>query len=869
MKKITRLLPVVFIILFHSCIKEEIPVPETGPEAAITIAAGTSASRSTRGFGDTDPADNTLEQLRILIFNGGGGSLVENIHIPDINVKNPYTIEIPTGTYDFVFIGNEDSDSGLTLLLDAFTTSNTISDLETLSFDAAAFDSSKKIPMAYTERGIQIIDDNTYKRVDDTANQTGTWEVLLKRLAMRLDVKITTENSVKAADFKKLVISNIPTHVPVLETDASGNTLYNGGASGSSSLTITKANGDTGSFDQNARGVYEWVASRLILPSTVFTSDAESDALTLECHYVQGETSVSPLKTGIDDYYQVPRNTFITATMAITPSLTVYVGVEDWDEKILEVFAGRNRELNVSEFSISITTNTRARIWFSSNMPEVTVSLQSGGSLDDYFKDLPDHNLHYDYDATTGMGSGYIDFMTCDGYDKGNIGGLMGGLPVNITAGGLTRTVSVSITDTGTNSSDKIGYFEYVGAFWRNDQVGERVITGRSTGTWTAEIVSGREWAVLGVGKSMDKGIYENPDDAENYPVDGDSYIVSGTGEVNFRIGAKSQNSGAPRYGRVRIITTSNSGSTTAYIYLRQGEEADYLMRPQDVGKNNYGTESSWGENEPRPLANKILPYNVTAANITGGSNLSNQTKIGKQQGVLVEYPTQAGAFFFWGESASTVYAIHPVNGTGSFGSSWSNTISNVYWDSLDQDVCPPGYRRPNNGTTGSTGKYDSAEYSEMMQTLWLNPEGVVSSSNTYNCYFGYYAAGFFDRRRIEDPVYGQSDGINTASAVDKSGSTVAYTGCLLFNPDEDFNASVFFPCPGIRLSSSNGILRYTGKQAYYWTSTAPSNAAGFAMHIISPETSSNGEFISRGGMNMKMTSPNRANGAFIRCVAE
>jgi hypothetical protein len=99
-----------------------------------------------------------------------------------------------------------------------------------------------------------------------------------------------------------------------------------------------------------------------------------------------------------------------------------------------------------------------------------------------------------------------------------------------------------------------------------------------------------------------------------------------------------------------------------------------------------------------------------------------------------------------------------------------------------------------------------------MRQSLWLSPSKSLSSTDTTsteNSIYGYYADGFYDRRKVDRT--NESNGI-----VAKGTHEVAYGGRLFFNPNT--MASLFFPVAGDR-SNANGTLQHEGLYGYYLTS--------------------------------------------------
>ncbi|MCD8174163.1 MAG: hypothetical protein LUD76_12055 [Alistipes sp.] len=219
----------------------------------------------------------------------------------------------------------------------------------------------------------------------------------------------------------------------------------------------------------------------------------------------------------------------------------------------------------------------------------------------------------------------------------------------------------------------------YVGAFWRHNQTGERLIRipyqNETAGEWTAIVIDGADWIKLDIKLSKDDirnggGITWDADespadmnekDAE-YQVTGNATTVSGnaTAErpIYFRIGLKStlpSAETAPRYGRVLI--QYNNGTSSAFLYIRQGEAADYLMRNGDPVPN--------GSITARTKTVKYSPYNLTSPEYIdgtrpGGTNSADHSQVGTRGGVFTEYPSQGGCFFPMGECVFTNVCVAP-----------------------------------------------------------------------------------------------------------------------------------------------------------------------------------------------------------------
>lgn len=430
----------------------------------------------------------------------------------------------------------------------------------------------------------------------------------------------------------------------------------------------------------------------------------------------------------------------------------------------------------------------------------------------------------------------------------------------------------------------------YVGAFWRAEQTGERVIKTANTGGWTACVAwmddnwdEGDIVLAAGLGDSEDILYTAAPGDAEVYQVTDGIAAASGTGEVLFRIGLKTTwnadaSTGSDNYSstvpaRYAVIVLSygtNYGSHQK-IFLRQGHEADYLMRNGDAA-----TSVASGWDGVRDQCVKFSPYNLTHPDLKSDpaldwTDIANHPRIPARASLttadapdyFTDFPSQAGAFFQWAVdptmtaingNAYTFYerrAYHPTapaTAITDWNTDYTFPNANAYWQQhattpleTTNETCPPGWRRPNDGSmTAAVGTSNNVAASEYRQSLWLNPQNSTTSSLD-NSAWGYYADGWFDRRAI-----------TSSSTVAAGTSTVAYRGRLFFNPDT--NAGLFIPAAGYRYTSS-GQLSYAGSGGYYWSSSANSTSYGWALYVYSSVASR--------GYN------DRSDGGSVRCVPE
>lgn len=442
--------------------------------------------------------------------------------------------------------------------------------------------------------------------------------------------------------------------------------------------------------------------------------------------------------------------------------------------------------------------------------------------------------------------------------------------------GGTPSDVAVNITQafTITGGGTVIPGNTYVGAFWRAEQTGERLIRiatpSGAHGAWSAQVYEYGDFAagdiVFSTDPSADGNVWtasENVDmnnttnDAA-YSVAGNDAFVSGTttagGYIFFRIGLKSKWSSNPAYNadtkpaRYAVVVISyNNNTKYQKLFLRQGHEADYLMRPGDPNSSGAAIADN------RSYARKFTPYNLTAEGYRSETSSAASIQLNPRGGTFTNYPSQAGAFFQWANATNIRYAYNPTNPTGAV-SGWQNNYPSTYWNTLgaDHETCPPGYHRPTDGIiTGNTA--GNAASSEMRQSLWRNPQ-TSATNNLDNSVWGYYADGFFDRRQIVSSV-----GTNPTAATAVAVNTVnaAYIGRLFFNSDPaslNYNASLFVPAAGYR-SYTDGQLFTAGSSGYYWSSSALSTTYGWSLNVYSG-------YAGQGGAD-------RSFGLAVRCVRE
>jgi len=350
----------------------------------------------------------------------------------------------------------------------------------------------------------------------------------------------------------------------------------------------------------------------------------------------------------------------------------------------------------------------------------------------------------------------------------------------------------------------------WVGTFHRWDQTGERIIKIRNTGEWQATVTQGASFIRLNGAGTTDANwgtslaaLGNDLGFDADYPVAGSAVSLSGHGIIYFRVGITDSLAywgAAPRYGVIEI-TTDNG---VRKIYVRQGEEADYVMRESDPNP---------AINEPnRPYAARFAPFNLAdPLRGTGGNNISMHNYmalVGVMDSLkFTDYPTQAGYFFQWNLGAgSDLKAYNPVNALLSI-SGWQTSAKPSWIRRLEP--CPVDYRHPNDSL-------QNPATSEIRQSWYATPNILNNSV------WGFYADGFFDRLTVGQSPNGVDStavSYNPSNLADPLNAEIAYAGRLVYNPSN--NASLFLPAPGIRAEViGSGALTHAGDIGAYWTSS-------------------------------------------------
>ena len=895
----------------HDSLEGREPV---GGETAYLVIQGAPLTRSV--FPPDADLDNHIATLRIMAFDPGTGQIKSNKRY---NASNGQVIrhEIEAGTYDFVFIANEPLDAGIFNALEGLTFR---SGLSSMSFSAAAINSTGSIPMSQEINNVDVLSNSNGANVNGDSDYTpgnthNPLQLRLRRLATRVDVVLESEVDLDAF-FKGITFSNVAASVPVIG-------MENGSATRSITRTFTLQNDSeyftkitTFTQDQQDRNItWAYRITRCILPYNNFSPVDEEDKAIL--FTVNMENRFSPycnLEKQADNF-TLERDDALLLTGVVKMPLELNIKVSPWGEEEAN-WNVQDRRLEVSDIDVSITDFNGARITFSSNLPKVHVLPELTGEniygtaadkavpteTEKVFNDLvlksgdtpvvdgtkttySTSRFSYTYDSATKSGYGYMDILL-DEYniDNSNAASFTSNYGTNgrqtnfklilsgedIYGGKLQREINVNTRQYGIRFlGNQWGvYGAYVGAFYRNNERGERIISTQmprnalgDLGWWDAEVLSGN--VVLSTTPSFDPSVgTDNPGDPERYPVVPNDFkeynlkfwrgangggsvdyqgpetgtFVAGRGRVYFRIGwnDSGDNTGNPEYATVRLSYTQagyNPGASypnmPGYIlYIRRGEEPDYIMRPEDA------IGSGVLQNESRSHARKFSPFNLTASTLTNSNFYPQIPALDANggKGVFVDYPSQGGAFFQWGLPMGNVYgqpsgysvasyfrrAYHPTipynpwnpsppypadYWTASYPSGyipvWAPTPTSDPSDpnygkyegdyGEEHEVCPEGYHRPSDGYTDRisyNGKFPnfliedgSGDYVDPTTITASTSLADITRTNTQTDYSSQISRSEWRQSLWKNPWEGESGGGSVNNSTNSSAIKVTREG--------------------------------------------------------------------------------------------
>lgn len=809
------------LCLLVSCTEQHLTSEETDEEATYILVQGANS------LGSTDPLDNEIKTLRIFAFRANGKCVSNVLYNATLNeiIEHP----INDGVYDFVFLANEPTSLNIQNMLN---TIGQYSDLGGVTYPESAFRADTPIPMFQEIKNVEVLPGKGGVKVDGGLVQNPL-RLRLDRLASRVDIMLEAEEDLTNY-FTGITISNVPDGIRLLSDD-------NGTFGRTKTREYTLANdGDyfsdpTLTAEQQARGI-KWVKhiTRFILPFNNFTPVDDSDkafelTVDMKDRYSPStklKIATSGVNNATKDNYTLPLNSALLLKGIIKIPLELNVTLTPWGEEDHNWQMG-NYYLNVSEVNVSITDFNGARITFSSNMPKVhilpdlyvgatgTTTMLTGNVFNDLvftpvanspwfpqygnpvndgkFVKYETSRFSYIYDTETQTGSGYMDILL-DEYNEIHDKTFRLILSGEADEGGkLQREIKVNTRQEGyrLDAISWSGY--YAGAFFKDTEKGERIITGQKPrlenttdlGEWQVWIEQGEGDIILSTTPSFDPSVgTDSPGEAENYPVrpneyklhEGGSY-VTGRGRVYFRVGWKDANPNAvvdnglrkPRYAVIHLSHRWSTGwAPSTRIYIRQGEAADYLMAKGEV--INQGTLAG----NTRTEASKISPYNLTAPDYKNGGESNYYDMAQTKSAVFVKYPSQVGSFFQWSSTGHPRRAYHPTKPVDGYSSTtdWEGVMeAQPIWDDgtgtgyiwnhkAISEVCPPGYHRPNDGYTNQisyNGPYPN------FKRFWPTPviertdhSGTAANGNNDATYSAQIAKSEWRQSLSLNPVVGE-----------------------------------------------------------------------------------------------------------------
>ncbi|MDR2890274.1 MAG: hypothetical protein LBV18_01505 [Alistipes sp.] len=859
--------------------------------------------------------DSLIVNFRVLIYDGTTGDLVKYDgeawnYLFNPGETAPYTVRVATGIYDFVFIANTDKAAIFGTPGTAPAAIDTFGELAAIDFTVADDIKGGKgatlehaIPMVQIFRGVKVLGSNRVSLDGGATTQTSPWPVSMERAAIRISMHL----NLSGPEYAAWVDHHGDASPPAIIIDGLRDrthfmpgTVNVGGTSialpmGTKSIPVYPAaqtddpafqalfpDGEYGQVRLYKGGVEAPATTepdsaavfveRLIFPELLFAPTSNGDlALRMSMRFDDGaggteEKSAllhAPNVAGSMGY-TLPRNSWLWVDGSVESEMEITTRVLPWSDGDLE-------GVDMSNYRFTIDR-------------DIVVFPNEGGT--ETVNIFTDHPTGWRLDASS-LPSWIDSFEPRDGEkDKESAvtltasagGAALQKAVVVVRAGNLHKNITVMRLPQGgdiTADPAPANVRMYVGAFWRADQYGERLIRiSRPTaapvdvidGEWMATVLEGREWIVLDDVMPKDRNVGWRtdvvPDQAavadggDNgfdlaHRVNSSERTVRGVvgvddPQIYFRVGLEGTiDPEEHRYGVVLLVYTHGGATRFHKIYVRQGEEADYLMRPTDVANGITPVE---GDN--RPLARKFSPYNLTArefGEMTAEAEALH-VDVGYRGGVFTRYPSQAGAMFRWAHPEG-VFAYNPVASEprteGSLADSWSALKES-------HEGCPAGYMRPSDGNTNGVQDVVNNNNSEMFQSLFRNlPSDQISSVE--NSVWGYYADGYFDRREMVSSPPPTADSGSDLGAVAASDYSVAYGGRLFYNPET--NGSLFFPAAG-HFNDAVGPGN-AGSHGYYWSSSLKTLHYGWYLDF-----KNNNSFRNFYGRSLY-------GGASVRCVVE
>ncbi len=308
------------LLALTSCTTEQ-PVTTGGEQRVqITIDA------TTRGTPEAgDPADRAIRSLRVLGYRTPEGTLAFNRQV-DVQTYAP--IDVLTGKYTVVLIANEHEDENLPTELSGITESNnhTLDYLRSLGFSYEAFDTEKDIPMTAVKNNVVIQGDN--KLIDDGALCTGTWQVTLTRLGVRIDLTMTLPGEMFDDWFtgeRTIWFDNVPERVALFPQDDAASALTQPGD------VFTTYGGSNPAASEGKKTI---AIRRIILPESRFTPVGD-DGMAIILRIAAGsEPRTGIIAPNAPADYTLPRNSYLDVNAEANDREFLFQvnAIENWED---------------------------------------------------------------------------------------------------------------------------------------------------------------------------------------------------------------------------------------------------------------------------------------------------------------------------------------------------------------------------------------------------------------------------------------------------------------------------------------------------------------------------------------------------------
>lgn len=423
-----------FTLLLFSCSKETILSGDESLGEPAIVAVGTRVVNN----GDLDEA---VTSLRVMTFLGSGDEDRIEYNLLKSELTTDQTLfDLRTGTRTVVFISNETS-----AMSTALAGVTKLGDLKNITVEWGAFNSTAAIP-AYARYNAVTISKNP----DSAANisgegavfANGKWKIALTRLAAKITGLTLTAESDITATFSGINFGNLPNNVPLVPT-----VKYNTSGAAQTGAMIPSS-GFTITFTSGVWKAVQKATTRIILPSKDFTPvTAESHAVTMSAKMSSGASPTGSIRHTANPLdYTLHRNTEYTLSATVSFPMKVNVTAKQWTPQDIPSTIGR--ELMISDYDVTLGSDNKYYIYFTSNQRTVTVDptaikiYQGNQSTEAVTVAMEPFtaaagNYGYTYNPVTEQGSGWIKIVSKAAFEYYSF------RKININAGGLKRQISI------------------------------------------------------------------------------------------------------------------------------------------------------------------------------------------------------------------------------------------------------------------------------------------------------------------------------------------------------------------------------------------------------------------------------------------